>query len=245
MPEKTEMEKLLEVVEEPSMLDRPLTTEQVTTEAPVEETTEADEMKLKNRRERRLAEKLQAERESNIALNAKVEALAEAARVRGDSQSDYQKKIERIYGTNSPEAQEATNLLAEALKGVKEEAREEALAAIRAEQEKTKAAEREATQTLESYVDAIEDENNVVLSAAEQQGFFKMLEKLSPKDRDGNITEYADPHAVWDIYKDRLQKKDTRAKDLSSRSMVSGGATNTQQTVDDAQMRQLKELGIL
>lgn len=245
MPEKTEQEKFLEVAEEPSVLDQPLNPEKE--EAPkADEPEEKEETEeAKNRRERRLMARLQAEKESNIALNARLEALAEARQATNLPDADYLKKVERIYGTDSAEAKEATHILADALKGVKEEAKQEALAAFREEQEKAHAAVREEEKQLDSFIDEIEDEHNISLSKAEQQGFFKLLEKMSPKDSDGNITAYADPHAVFEIFQEKTAKKDTRAKDLSSRSMVQGGASGDSKIQDDAATRQLREMGII
>ena len=227
------------------ILDEPLNPE-VKEEVVIKEELEEKES-LSNRQLRRMREKLQAERESSIALAARLEALTESQRFRSENEpSEYLKSIERIYGTNSPEAIEATELLKSALKGVKEEAKREAQEAFREEQRQSQEAVRKEEQRLDSFIEEIEDENNVILSETQKRGFFQLLEKMSPKDASGEIVAYADPSSVWEIYAEKTQKKpDNRAKDLSSRSMVSSGTSKESKLEDDATARFLKEQGII
>lgn len=214
-----------------------------------EENKEDDEQKLRNRRERRLAAKLQAERESSIQLAARLEAITDAERTRTSEAADYLKSVERIYGTSTPEATEATRLLQSALKDLKEEAKREALEAYQEERQKEVAAEREADSELEDMLEELEDEHNIDLTspAAEniQKGFFRLLEKMSPKDSEGNIVAYADPHAVWEMYQSSSRRTDNRAKDLAARSMVRSGASGESKLQDDSTVRFLKANGII
>lgn len=208
---------------------------------------------VKDRRHRRLEDKLRIERESNIAMAARLEALSEAQKVRTTSEADnYLKSVERIYGTNSPEAVEATSLLQTALKSVEERATQNALEAFRKEQADAAAEARKNDRLLDDMIDDIEDEYNVDLTSPKQaeirKGFFKMLERLSPKDKDGNILDYADHIAVWEDYasKATAPKQQSRAKQLSSRSMTAGGGTpGGTKPVDDATARYLHENGLI
>jgi hypothetical protein len=196
---------------------------------------------VKNRRHRRLEQKYQAEREANIAMAARLETLAEATKTT-QSDSEYLKSIERIYGTDTPEAQTATELLRNALQGAKNEARDEALQIFREEQQKASEATRKEEQVLDSMIEEIEDQYNVTFTPDMQKGFFTYLERLSPKGKDGNVTEYADHHAVWDEYKAKIAKRpDNRAKDLSSRSMTQSGTTGESKLAIDATERFLRE----
>lgn len=206
---------------------------------------EGDILTPKNRRERRLVNKLQQERESSIFLAGKLEARKEAEKAVTE-ESDYLKSVERIYGTETPEAQLATDLLKKAFSGVREDAKREALAEIRQEREREAAEQQQAESELDGFVEEIEDTYGVTLSATQEKGFFQMLQKMSPKDNDGNVVNFADPHAVWEIYQDRIQKRtDNRAKDLSNRSMVQSGATKDSTLPDDATERYLKENGLI
>jgi hypothetical protein len=203
---------------------------------------------IKNRQHRRLEAKLQAEREANIELSARLEAIAEAKRST-ESESEYLSAVERIYGTNTPEALTATDILKNALKGVKEEAKEEALAVLREEQRQAEAEVAREVDHLDSIQEEIEDTYGVDLSSPEakelRQTFFKRLERLSPKDSDGNVIEYADHHAIWEDLQSKIQKRtESRAKDLSARSMVNSGSPESKLT-QSAHEKWLLENGII
>lgn len=244
-----EQEKFLESVEEASIVDQPITQDDAVPTAIEEQKGEDDDtdLKLRNRREKRLAEKLQAERESNIALNARLQAIAESkqSREEGDTRN-YLKAVERIYGSASPEATEATELLKDALKGLEEQAVARAVEKLREEQQQSSAALREDEQRLDSFVEEIEDEFNLTLTEDQQKGFFKMMERASPKDANGNIIEYADPLFVWERYQEKLQRPtNTQAKNLSSRSMTQGSVGDNSKVVADAELKFLRENGII
>lgn len=225
------------------ILEAPLTSEQVVTPAPTDDEPEPP----RNRRERRLEEKLQAERESSRFMAGRLEALTEAQKFQHDlPDGEHIKAIERIYGNDTPEAKQATELLRTALLGVEKTATEKALQTFRDEQRKQ--ADEVATEekTLDNMVDDIEDTYGVDMTDTMRQAFFQRLEKLSHKDRDGNITEYADHNAVWEDIQERIKKPvDTRAKDLSSRSMTPSGASKDTKLIDDSAVRFLKENGII
>lgn len=235
----------------PDILEQPLTDEAPKAEED-EVVTDTDDdaddegVKPKNRRERRLAQKLQDERESSIFLAGKLAARTEAERAITE-ESDYLKAVERIYGTETPEAQLATDLLKKAIVGARDDAKEQALAELREEREREIEEEREAIRELDSYVEDIEDTYGVSLTDSQERSFFQLLQKMSPKDSDGNVVSYADPHAVWEVFQDRLQKQgtDNRAKTLSARSMVQSGASKESTLQDDSHTRFLRESGII
>jgi predicted DNA-binding antitoxin AbrB/MazE fold protein len=132
---------------------------------------------------------------------------------------------------------------------VKEEAKQEALQAFREEQQKAADAVKKEEGTLDGMLEDIEDEHDIDLTskAAEpiRKGFFKLLEKMSPKDGEGRIVAYADHRAVWEEYQSRIKKPDSRAKDISARSMVPSGSSGDSKIADDAATRFLKENGII
>lgn len=244
-----EQDKFLGDVQELSIVDQPITPEQpVSTETkPEESAVESDEVSedIKNRRHKRLEAKLQAEREANIALNERLKVIAETKKSQETQPTEYLKNVERIYGTDSPEAQQATELLKSALKSAKEEAVESALEKFREEQRLAKEEEKAQEKKLNSFIEQIEDEYNVFFTPDLEKSYFRLMEKLSPKDSDGNVIAYADPVAVWETLSEKLPKKDTRAKDIASRSMTQSGAQAQGNLQDDSQVRFLKEIGIL
>jgi len=207
---------------------------------------------VKNRRHRRLEARLQAERESNIALNARLAAIAEARREAGSAEDDFLKGIERIYGNDTPEAIAATELLKNTLKGLHESAKKSAVEEIRAERKREIEEQKQADIELDHMIEEIEDEYDVDLTSTGsdrlRKGFFAMLQKMSPKDERGNITQFADHHAVWEAYQAQVSSKkpaENRAKDLAARSTTQSGASAGSKPTDDATVKWLKENGII
>lgn len=203
-------------------------------------------LKPRNRRERRLMRKLDAEREASIFLAGKLEAQSEAKRIITE-ESDYLKAVERIYGNETPEAILATDLLKKAIIGAREDAKRDAIAEFEAKRERELAEAKKAESELENIIDDIEDNYNVNLTEAQEKSFVDLLKKMSPKDAGGRIIQYANADAVWEIFQDRLQNRGTvnKAKVLSSRSMVQGQGATQSTVQEDAHARFLKENGIL
>lgn len=212
---------------------------EVSTEEPKE-----DESEKFNRRERRLQQKLQAERESGIALAARLEAITEAQKFRGET-AEVDETISRIYGNNTPEAAEATALLAKALGNVEKRSTEKALELFREEQRQASEAVQKEEQTLDSMIDDLEDDFGTTFDANAKKTFFTQLEKLSPKDRDGNIVAYADHRAVYEEMQSRKPAPNNRAKELASRSRVQSGASPSTTVEHTATERYLIENGLI
>ncbi len=205
-----------------------------------------DGLKPRNRRERRLVKKWQEERESSIFMAGKLEARSEAAKAVTE-ESDYLKAVERIYGTDSPEAQLATDLLKKAIVGAREDAKRDAIAEMREERVRESQSQAAAERELDDLLEDIEDTYDVTLTDTQQKSFFQLLHKMSPKDAEGVVLEFADPHAVWEIFQEKIQKRgtDNRAKNLSARSMVQSGASKESTLADDSASRFLRENGII
>jgi len=223
--------------------------------APTSEDTDEDtdeDYNPKNRRERRLTQRLQEERESGIALAARLEAITEAQTAReakGEADSALN-AIERIYGTESPEAREATEILKAALMEVRTSAKQDALSEIQSNYDNEANAVSEAENTLDYMLEEIEDEFNVDLSSARgakaRTDFYTLLERMSPKDREGNITSYADHISVWEEYQDRAARvPDQTAKNLAARSMTQSSGSSGDDLETNTNERYLREHGII
>lgn len=203
------------------------------------------ELEPRNRRERRLEARLQAERESGIQLAARLQALEEQ-RNSPAQKSEAVSNIERIYGVDSPEAREATEILKSELARVREEATQAALTALEERNSRETQAVQEAEKQLDGMLEDIEDEFDVDMSQQDRTNFFKLLERMSPKDKDGNIIQYADHLAVWEDYQTRIQKPvDNTAKNLSARSMTNGSAASDNNLTNTVTERYLRENGII
>jgi len=203
---------------------------------------------LKNRHVRRLEEKLQRERESNIEMAARLQALSEVQKFRQETGSDeYEEEVKRIFGTEKPENAAATEILLKAFKGYSERSKREALDEIRREMREQQAEETKELQTVKSYIEEIEDQYGVDLTSSQaarerQQEFRDLWFRLSPKDADGEVKEYADPHEVWDIFQSRQPA--SRAQGYAARGMQR--SNQVERTVDeDATLKYLHENGIL
>lgn len=248
----SEQDKFLEelgIKPEENPFEKPLEVE-----VPPAEKPEEDEEKLKNRRERRLHERL--ERRGEEAHQATEEALkwkkiAESKEVRETAEKpDYIKRIERIYGTNSPEAKEATELLAESLKAVEENAvklaEERILGHLEEERSSESRAVKEEEGNLDRMMDEIEDDYGADFSNPDVRiGFLTLLERVSPKDSDGNIIEYADPDTTWEMFERTRERSANRAKELADRSMTRSGSSQGSKLETDSAERFLKENGII
>lgn len=206
------------------------------------------EFKPRNRRERRLMQKLEDERHSSQFLAGKLEAMTGAQREVVKDDADYLKAIERIYGTDSPEAQLATDLLKKAIIGARDDAENRAYNRIQEERQRVTEAEQQASKELDNMIDDIEDSYGIEFTDGQEKSFFQLLEKMSPKDSDGNVIAYADHHTVWELFKERSTKRsDTggEAKKLANRSLTQGASTDKSNLQDDSQVRFLREQGII
>jgi len=219
-------------------------------EKPAEETQgEAPEgvPEPRNRREKRLMEKLQSEREASIALAAKLDVITQSQQTRTES-SQWEESIEKIYGNSTPELREATELLRTSMKSLKDEAKREALAEYQKIRQEEQQAVSQAEGRIDSMLEEIEDEHNVDLtSGAHRTEFLKLIEKMSPKDSNGNIVEYADHHAVWEMYQEKVNRNKpvNPAKDIVARGMTQSAGANDSKLSNDVHERFLKEHGII
>lgn len=217
-------------------------------EAPVtEEVSEDTGFEAKNRRERRLLTQNQRLREEAIASEARAQALSEVNKFREEVGDDTLKEVEAIFGTNTPEKLAATNILKKALSGMSEQAVQKALEKLEEREGNEAEAVRKEEDNIELMLERVEDDTDLDLSegSPDRKAFLSMLEKASPKDRDGNIIEYADPDYVVEQFLDRKGKVNERNKNLSSRSMTRSGASQESKLEQSEAERYLKEHGII
>lgn len=192
-----------------------------------EEVPAKDDEPRKNRRHRRLEQQLAEEREARIRAEALAQGRAEG-RPSTDAATDP--RLVAMYGENT----EAIRLHAELLNDFAAKAKEQALNEFR-----SSVAEEQAQQKkFESYIDreleSIEDEFDVDITsdspaARKMRHELKdLVEKLSPKDEDGNLTGYADFKETFEVYQSRREKANAgtdRAKEIAARTMQKPGNT--------------------
>lgn len=206
-----------------------------------------------NREARRAKAALQQEREANIALNARLEAMTEAQKFARDTKDvKVDESLLTLYGSddNGRRAAEITQRL---LDKTKADARAEALELFQEEQRKAQAEVGAQEKVLDEMLEQVEDEYDVDLTSntpqakKARQGFLSLLEEVSPKDREGNVKDFADPVATFKLLRSQQSSspETNRAKDLSSRSMVRTGSSGDSKLEQTAQERFLKEAGII
>lgn len=248
---ENEFDKFLKEITEnkdDSVLSDPIeTTEKVETE--VAEAPEEGEEVRKNRRHRRLESQLEQEREARIALEARLEALG-TTKVR--ESSDVPSEWTEMYG-DTPEAVKAWKLNEKLIENAKQSAKEEAIQEFESRQTKAQEEQKRFESVIDSKLEEIEDEHNVDLTSDSpaarkaRREFLEMVQTLSPKDDKGTITGYADFKATYELYKAnkvKTSESTNKAKELAARSMESSSGVDVSKETQDAELRELRRLGI-
>jgi len=244
MPENEMSEFLKELgVPEESVLDKPLTEEPAPEK---EDESESEDKVFKNRFARRKEKEAQRLRDEVTQLTERVKVLSEVGRFKEEVGDDDLKKVEAIFGTDTPEKLAATNILKEALSGMTEKAKQETLREIESREGKQTEAQKEADNEVDDILERVEDDYNLDMSdESVRSGYLTLMEKMSPKYDDGNIKEFADPDAVAETYI-ALQKRQnsSKAKELASRSMTRSGESQPSKLPQNAIDRFMEENGL-
>ncbi len=116
-----------------------------------------------------------------------------------------------------------------------QQAEERAYNRLRSDVDKEKQEEKQWSEYINEQFESIEDDHKVDLTSnapsaqKTRKEFLELVQKLSPKDKDGNIESYADFGQTWEIYQSMQSKPDnSQKKSLASRSM----AKSTDSTVE-------------
>jgi len=200
---------------------------------------EEDEDKPKVRRYRRLEEKYQKEREANIALQERIKVLSETERYQKENEGEIDPDLIKAFGTTE-DGKALTNIFSKKFKEVQStaEANAERRVMERMAEQESKASEQEAieSETIDQAFDNIEDKFGVDLSGKSKaskdfrNGFIDFVEQISPKDKDGDIIEYADFETAYETYSKlasntKPREVSERQKELASRGMTRSANT--------------------
>lgn len=246
MPEeKNEFEKFLEgVTGEVPALEEPALEQK--------QEEEAEEPAKPNRAQRRAVEnasirqQLQQEREARIAAETRAQVLAEMKS--GDKLDD---RLVKLYG-DSENGRLAAQLHAEMLSDVRKQAVEEAEAKFSQREEAATAEQRQAETQIDDELANLEETYDVDLTsnttaANKLRGqLLDLVERFSPKDREGTIVEYADFGSAFEMLQQTNKPvTNPRAKDFADRSLQkSNTAANVTKEEDDATRSWLRRNGI-
>ncbi|MDE2015917.1 MAG: hypothetical protein KGI72_05340 [Patescibacteria group bacterium] len=211
---------------------------------PTAEELEKTTQEAKNRRDRRIEERLRKERETNIALNERLRTLSESREARDKDETGYS-TIDRIWGNETPEAREAAEILRKNLEAAEERAYKRAITDFETKQREEREALAKEEDNVQQMLDDVEDSYPAAdFSNREiRRGFLTLLEKVSPKDGSGNVSEYADPYTVWELYDSQRAKAQSKAKEYANRGMTrsEGAAANEKSIQEKETENYLKE----
>ena len=150
----------------------------------------------------------------------------EEQRFKEDVKEDgFVKAFETIIGNDTPEKVNALRMLKDEVEGIRQEARS-AREEIQAEKQADIDAEKELAQGFEN----IEDEFDVdfTRNTKLRSEFVEFIEKIAPKDEDGEIKDYPDFRQTFALFQELNKKpQNVRNKELASRGMNRGGEATT------------------
>lgn len=155
---------------------------------------------------------------------------------RGDA--DLSSVLERLIGNDTPEKVAVAREFQKTLMGIKDQARDEALTSFQKQALAERQAEKEAEATLDDAFDAIEESygvdltSNTPLAKKTRSEFIGFVQKIAPKDAGGNVTEYPDLSASFEVFqgmKGQVAAGNARAKDIASRGMTRSTETRATQ----------------
>lgn len=136
--------------------------------------------------------------------------------------------LTRLIGNDTPEKKSMINEFKDILGNLKGEARAEALAEIEARSNAEKQADIAAEQELETAFENIEESYDVDISSNSpvakktRQEFITFVEKIAPKDRNGQVVDYPDMNSAWETFSEmkKSSQQSNPAKGIAARSMA-------------------------
>lgn len=192
---------------------------------PKDEDEEEIDDSLKNRRHRRLEAKLQAEREANIALSERVKVLSEVDKFTKET-PEVDPDIARMFDTSDIGKENALRL-SRKLSEIEERAEQRALQRINELKEQEAQEVEKAGNFIDSQLDNLEEQFGVAFYGSKKADalrseFLQFVEKISPKDEAGDLTDYADFETSFEAFQSMHTKErpdNSRQKEIASRSM--------------------------
>ena len=133
----------------------------------------------------------------------------------------------KLVGNDTPEKREALKGLAEYMESLPQKAQEQFEQKMLEQQQEAAQEDAAALNELNSGFEDIEDSYGVDLSSNTAQAqrtrsaFVEYLRKVSHKNEDGEVDQFADIPAAWEEFQERNKPQSaSRAKELASRSMT-------------------------
>lgn len=144
--------------------------------------------------------------------------------VKVENDDDY---YNRLIGNDTPEKQAMIGEYKSREQRLIDQAVENALGKISEAKQQEIEAERQADETLTNAIDSIEETYNIDLTSKDpvarktRVDFMNFVEKIAPKNAQGEITEFPDMLSTFETFQEMRQstKQPNRAKELASRGM--------------------------
>ncbi len=144
--------------------------------------------------------------------------------------------LTRIIGNDTPEKVSAIKDFKRVLGGLKDDAKVEALREIQSQRQAELEEDRKAEEELVGGLESIEERFGVDITSNAPQArkarteYLTYIERIAPKDEQGQVTAYPDFEASFEDFQERTKRApqpNNRAKELSSRSMARSGDSST------------------
>lgn len=234
MPEqgqKSEFESFIEDIgrNQPQSVEQALGLPDKPAETQTTEPDDPAEVSPKNRKERRALERAQAEARTEREARIRADALLEARAVQAlEEAGTVDPRLIRLYGSEE-QGKEAAALHQQLLNDMYKKAVADARSEFETSRQQAEAEVRAHETFIDTQLEALEDEHDIDLTSNSpaarkaRNDILTALEKMSPKDTSGNITEYADIHGVYEMYQLQRQaerpRTSERKADIASRTM--------------------------
>ncbi len=182
---------------------------------------------VKDRRHRRLEQRLQSEREANIALNERVKTLSEMEKFSQEHSDQIHPDIAKMFDSSDVGKENAMRL-SKVIYETQQKAKEDALREMEERQDSAVKEQKEYENLIDNELESLEDQYNVDLTSDSPKArkmrreFLELVQELSPKDQNGDITGYADFGSAFNVYQKTVTEEkpdNTRRQEIAGRSM--------------------------
>ncbi len=140
----------------------------------------------------------------------------------------------KLVGNDTPEKREALKELAEYMESLPKKAQEQFLERQQEEMRQVEEQDNAALSELNAGFEEIEETHGIDLSSNTAQAqktrasFVEYLRKVSHKNEDGEVDQFADIPAAWEEFQERSKPQSaSRAKELASRGLTRSTDTST------------------
>ncbi len=231
--EKSAVEAFLEGTDQQSMFEQPskdpFETKEVTEEKPAEVVEDKEEKPLPFHKDPKVQRFIDKELERRLKDFKPAEQVKE---VKNDD--DY---WERLIGNDTAEKQAMVREAKAREERLLDQAEERTFNRLSQKEQEALEEDKAAEEELDNAFESIEENYDVDISSNSpqakktRQDFISFVEKIAPKDRDGEITDYPDMPSAWEAFSEvrKSTAQPNRAKELANRGLSRSAETTVKQ----------------